>query len=182
MKKETTADYLDFDKVTRVAEKLLKDDKKKIIGLYIIVSINTGLRCSDVLKLTWTDLFSDRVNIKETKTKKSKQFPINDNIKNALKHFVPGNDFVFVSQKKQVFTIQQINRILKKIFEVDSRHLNISSHTLRKTFGRRVWNLNGQREKSLIYLCDLFNHSTPSVTRRYLGIRQDELNEIYLSL
>jgi hypothetical protein len=39
----TTSDYIQFDRATAVGEKLLKDEKLKTLGLYIIVSINSGL-------------------------------------------------------------------------------------------------------------------------------------------
>ena len=40
----TTADYIDYDKATGVANKLLKDTKTELIGRYIIIAINTGLK------------------------------------------------------------------------------------------------------------------------------------------
>ena len=38
------------------------------------------------------------------------------------------------------------------------------------------------RRMALIKLSELFNHSSPSVTRRYLGLRQEELGEVYEAL
>ena len=58
----------------------------------------------------------------------------------------------------------------------------VSSHSLRKSFGRRVWSNDNESERSLIYLSELFNHSSSLTTRIYLGIRQEELNDIYLNL
>ena len=39
----TTAYYLNFDSALNKGKRLLKDDKKKILGLQIIVSINTSV-------------------------------------------------------------------------------------------------------------------------------------------
>ncbi len=50
---------------------------------------------------------------------------------------------------------------------------------MRKSFGRKVYESCGESEKALNYLSELFNHTSLSVTRRYLGIRQEELNNIY---
>jgi integrase len=72
-----------------------------------------------------------------------------------------------------------MNRKLKNVFKKDTRTLNISSLSLRKSFGRRVYENNGESEKALTYLSELFNHSSQSITRQYLGIRQEELNDIY---
>ncbi len=89
---------------------------------------------------------------------------------------------VFISQKNSVFTVQQINRKLKALFINEAKHSNISTHSLRKTFGRRVYENNNESEKALVYLSELFNHTSLSVTRIYLGIRQEELDSIYINL
>lgn len=181
---KTTSDYIDFDRTMNVGLKLINTDSKKIIGLYIIVSINTGLRISDVLKLKWSDLVGDTFEIIEKKTNKHRVIRVNDSIKSVLKKFdiENYNEFIFVSQKGSVYSVQQINRILKNVFKIESKKHNISSHSLRKSFGRRVYENNNESEKSLVYLSELFNHTSLSITRKYLGIRQEELNDIYMNL
>jgi len=180
----TKSDYLNFDTATNKAVNLLQT-KNSILGLYIIVSINTGLRADDVLNLKWSDLKQDKMNVIEGKTKKPRTIAINDNIKKALASFDVGatsDANVFISQKGGVFSIQQINRKLKALFINEAKDSNISTHSLRKTFGRRVYQNNQESEKALIYLSELFNHTSLAVTRIYLGIRQEELNSIYMSL
>lgn len=77
-----------------------------------------------------------------------------------------------------------VNRHLKRIktvYQVKVR--NISTHSLRKTFGRRVVDMSGpDAVMALIKLSELFNHSSPMVTRRYLGLRQEELGAVYEKL
>lgn len=181
---KTTSDYIDFDRSMNVGSKLINTEKKKLLGLYIIVSINTGLRVSDVLNLKWIDLEGDTIQLIEKKTKKHRIIRVNDTIKSTLKKFDghDPNDHIFVSQKGSVFSVQQINRLLKGVFKIESKRHNISSHSLRKSFGRRVYENNNESEKSLVYLSELFNHTSLSVTRKYLGIRQEELNDIYMNL
>ena len=58
----------------------------------------------------------------------------------------------------------------------------LSSHSLRKSFGRQCYEKNNESEKALMYLSEMFNHTSPSITRKYLGIRQEELNNIYMTL
>ena len=48
--------------------------------------------------------------------------------------------------------------------------------------GRRVWENDNQSERALVYLMELFNHSSLAITKRYLGIRQEELDDIYMNL
>ena len=177
----TKADYLNFDTATNKAIKLLSTKDKKI-GLYILVSINSGLRAGDVQDLTWEQLRSDVITLTERKTKKGRTIAVNDAIKKALNHFDNSKGYAFTSQKGGVITIQQLNRKLKSIFSNEAKGNNISTHSLRKTFGRRVYENNNESEKALMYLSELFNHTSISVTRIYLGIRQEELNNIYINL
>ena len=59
---------------------------------------------------------------------------------------------------------------------------DISTHSLQKAFGRRVWENNNESEKALLYLSDSFNHTSIAITRNYLGLRKEELNDIYMNL
>lgn len=57
---------------------------------------------------------------------------------------------------------------------------NFSCHSLRKTFGRQVYNMNSENsELALVKLMELFNHSSLAITKRYLGLRQEEILETY---
>ena len=179
----TTSDYIDFNLATEKANNLLKEDKTKIIGLYIIVSINTGLRISDVLKLTWEQLNSDLITINEKKTGKKKTIKINNNIKDALMNFERDKTgLVFLSQKKSVFSRQHINKLIKDVFSNECKNLSISSHSLRKGFARSLYSKHGESDKILMYLSEILNHTSVQTTRKYLGLRQAELNDIYDSL
>lgn len=195
----TSSDYINFDTAMRTGVKLLQDDKKKIVGLYIIFSINTGLRVSDVLGISWRELLhpiskgNDAfISVLESKTKDTKKeskpriIKLNDAILKALSSFdvIDANldKKVFISQKNSVFSVQQLNRILKDVFSKESKEYNISTHSLRKTFGRQVYENNNQSEHALIKLSDIFQHSKLSITRLYLGIRQSEINDIYDNL
>lgn len=48
---------------------------------------------------------------------------------------------------------------------------DIGTHTMRKTFGYHYY----KRIKDIATLQQIFNHSVPSITKRYIGITQDEL-------
>ena len=89
---------------------------------------------------------------------------------------------IFISQKNAVISTQQLNRLLKIVFASLLPTHCISNHTLRKTFGRRVYENNGRTEDALNYLSEIFNHASLRETRKYLGIRQEELNDIYINL
>jgi len=187
------ADYIEYDHALNKGKMLLSDPKKSILGFYIIYSINVGLRVSDVLKLKHGDMngleVEGEIHLKEQKTKKSRTITINKEVYNAY-HKLLGilkkngkydqNGFVFVSQKRTVYSYKSIDRLLKEIFRNKNRQ--ISSHSLRKGFARRFYEQNNQSEHSLMLLGEAFNHSSLSITKRYLGLRKEEVKNIYLSL
>jgi len=188
-----TSDYIDYDKAMLKGQELLWNDKEMIIGFYIILSVNTGLRVSDVKNIKHSDLArldaGDYLTIQEQKTKKVRKIQINDKIIEAYKYLSgklqeQGNfkmdACIFTSQKNTVFATVSLNRILKQHFAGYAR--NISTHSLRKSFGRRVYELNGESENALIVLSEMFCHSNMAITRRYLGIRQQQIDDIYMSL
>lgn len=180
----TTSDYLNFDSTLNKAMKIIKTDKNYKLGFLVVFGINAGLRISDIFKLKHEDLESDSIPLIESKTNKKRIIRLNDNIKKAYDHLKERcpetTGYIFTSNQNTVFSSQYVNRKLKEMF--GSKSLAVSTHSLRKTFGRRVWENNNQTDKALLYLSELFNHSSPAITKRYLGIRQEELDDIYMNL
>lgn len=180
----TTSDYMNFDSTLNKAMKIIKTDKNFKLGFLVVFGINAGLRISDILKLKHEDFENDSISLTESKTNKKRIIRLNDNVKNAYEILKTRTDvrtgFVFTSNQFTVITVQYVNRKLKEIF--GAKNIAISSHSLRKTFGRQVWSNNNETDKALLYLSELFNHSSSAITKRYLGIRQEELDDIYMSL
>lgn len=186
-----TSDYIEFDKVSRKGYQLLKDPKRCNLGFLLIFSINTGLRISDTLRLKHGDLkMGNTLKVEEKKTKKVRSITLNSNVRNAYSKLVEvlkfkgvdvkDDDFVFTSQKGSVYRTQSINEFLKVIF--NTKELQVSSHSLRKAFGRRIYENNNESENALVLLSDIFGHSSISITRRYIGIRQRTIENAYLTL
>ena len=192
--KNQTSDYIEYNKAYLKGKELLWSEKQSIIGFYIIFSINTGLRVSDILNIKHSDLMDlkqgDSIRVIEKKTRKPREIQVNTKILQAYsdlkqailkrsKHINPDSN-IFISQKGTVYANVSINRILKEIFKGEAR--NISTHSLRKTFGRRVYDQNGQSENALMYLSVMLCHSSLAITRIYLGLRQETINSIYMNL
>ena len=59
---------------------------------------------------------------------------------------------------------------------------NVGSHTLRKTFGRFVFHNAEDKNKALVVLQTIFNHSSPAVTSRYIGLTDEEVSDVFNSL
>ncbi len=180
----TTTDFINYNTAYNTGVNLMKSKKTEIFGFYIIVAINTGLRTSDLKRLTYEDIKADEIQIKEKKTNKLRCIKINEHIKNALTKLTAPRQtgLIFLSQKNTVFSTQHINRLMKKAFFTQALTNNISTHSLRKTFGRTVYERNNESEKALIVLSQAFKHSNIGLTRDYLGITQEEIDNIYLSI
>ena len=92
------------------------------------------------------------------------------------------NELCFLSGKgkKKVYSIQWINIVLKELKnKYDLKIEHFSTHSLRKTFGRKAFESSENAELALVKLMELFNHSSVTITKRYLGLRQEELLNTY---
>ena len=183
----TTADYLVWSDAMNLIRKLAKDENYKM-SLLIELGCFTGLRISDILALRWEQILStEEFTIIEKKTGKKRVLRLNSqlqqHIQECYEHIKPISvkSPILVSQKGTVFTIQRINVILKEIKrKYRLKVKNFSCHSLRKTFGRQVYNMNSENsELALVKLMELFNHSSLAITKRYLGLRQEEILQTY---
>ena len=159
-------------KIEEMKNELLKSGYKNY--LLFICGINTGLRISDLLRLKVHHV-RDRshIIIQEKKTNKEKRFLINNQLKKDFDKYIKRMDdeaYLFISRKGTNNPISRIQayRILNTAAE-EIGITEIGTHTLRKTFG--YWHY--QIYKDVAVLQDIFNHSSPSVTLRYIGINQD---------
>ena len=184
---KTTADYLQWDEAMNLIRKLTKDGNYKM-SLLIALGCFTGLRISDILALRWKQILHvSEFTIIEKKTGKQRTLRLNPQLQRHIAECyeqiqpIGVNAPILVSQKGTIFTIQRINVMLKEIKR--RYHLrvgNFSCHSLRKTFGRQVYAMSGDSaELALVKLMELFNHSSIAITKRYLGLRQEEILETY---
>ena len=183
----TTADYLIWSDAMNLIRKLAKDDNYKI-SLLIALGCFTGLRISDILSLRWKQILNtDEFTVIEKKTGKQRTIRLNpqlqEHIRECYEHIKPVgiNTPILVSQKGTVFSVQRINIILKEVKKKYKLKIkNFSCHSLRKTFCREVYNMNSENsELALVKLMELFNHSSVAITKRYLGLRQEEILQTY---
>ena len=183
----TTADYLIWSDAMNLIRKLAKDGNYKM-SLLVAIGCFTGLRISDILSLRWKQiLYVSEFTITEKKTGKRRTIRLNPELQKHIEdcfiHIQPiGIESpVLVSQKGTTFSVQRINSILKDLKRKYRLKINhFSCHSLRKTFGRQVYNMNSESaELALVKLMELFNHSSVAITKRYLGLRQEEILETY---
>ncbi len=182
-----TSDYMEWDTMMSLIRKLYKDGEIRM-SLLLTCGSFFGLRISDILTLTWNQLiYDDTFTIYEKKTNKRRVVKINreaqKHIKDCYKALNIDEDTekCFLSRKKTVYSTQRINVIFKDIKKKYNLKINnFSTHTMRKTMGRRVFeNAGNNASIALMRLSELFNHSNVNITKIYLGIKQDELLKTY---
>ncbi|CEG25979.1 site-specific integrase [Bacillus sp. B-jedd] len=141
------------------------------------MGINTGLRISDLLSLKVGDVRNrSHIHITEKKTKKVKRFRINESLRNDIITYTQSmTDETYLF--KSLRGTKPIGRCHAwKILSDAAKEIGLSeigTHTLRKTFGYHFY----QKTKDVALLQEIFNHSSPSVTLRYIGINQDLMDE-----
>ncbi len=157
---------------------------------YLLVSVclNSALRISDVLTLKWDRLYSfsshrvkTHISIKEKKTGKRTEIFINAALKSAVKLYIKNkglpsdNAYIFTGENTPnlPLTRTQAHRIIKSAG--NALGLDISCHSLRKTFGYQAW----KQGVPPVMLMKVYNHSAFSITKRYLGIEQEDKDKIF---
>ena len=175
----TKSNYIDFDKAYNAALRM-KGTKNENFGFYIVVAIHTGLRIGDILKLKRKNFEDGVYQLREQKTGKPKFLPFNEKVLQYFNELRNKSEIVFRSNKNTTYSNQQINTKIKQTFQAKNK--NYSSHSLRKSFGRRVYEMNNRSEDALISLSEIYNHTSMRVTRTYLDITQEKLDSIYLGI
>lgn len=150
-----------------------------MFGLY------SGMRISDILPLKVRDVAGDRVILKEKKTHKTRNFPINPTLKKALKKYIESKelqdyDYLFPSRKRNKENGVQVTHIQRKTaWEIISNAgkvvglSGLGTHSMRKTFGYHYYN----QTQDVVRLQKIFNHASPAITLVYIGYHQDELDQ-----
>jgi len=110
----------------------------------------------------------------ESKTNKTKRLFINKQLRSDIEKYIEGmdpEDYLFPSRKGGRITRIQAYNILSDAGKAVGLE-KIGTHTMRKTFGYHHY----LKFKDVAILQQIFNHSSQSVTLRYIGIAQDEID------
>jgi integrase len=185
----TTADYLPWSEAMQLVKKLYRDGRYRD-SILVATGFMTGLRISDILRLTFADILNNEIlTINEKKTGKRREIPLSKDYKKHVEDCFKALGLsdstkpMFLSYQGSVITIQMVNKTLhglKDRYNLSVDHF--TSHSLRKTFARRIYDTATDREYALIKLGSVLGHSNVSITRRYLGIKREEILDCYAAL
>ena len=184
----TTTSFIEWNDFISLITRLEKDKEYKFC-LLISIGVFTGVRISDLLTLKYSHILNEDVFLlTEKKTKKERSIKVNSTLKNIVqrvynKSGVPNLDeFIFLNKygtkciDKSYVNVKLKELFLKYRIKVKG---NVSTHTFRKTLGRRVVDVNDYSSESMVLLMELFGHSNMGITKRYLGIRKEEIHNVY---
>ena len=159
--------------------------------LLFVLGINTGLRISDILSLDIADVLPNkgglnRIELQEKKTKKKRAIALNKKVNRLIERYLEserpaahGNDPLFSSQKGgKAISRQHAYYILNQAAKSVGISERIGTHSLRKTFGYFAY----KQGIDLAMIQKLLNHSSQSETLRYIGITQEQMDDIVLKL
>ena len=180
------------DDVLRLGDVLRVNFGPNYYTLYIL-GINSGLRISDLLALTVRDVWDFEANEpqkwyrqREQKTDKAKLFRWNEAARLVVAEYIRKemrdarpDSLLFESRKKPGTSISRVQvwRVLKAAGKQVGLKEDIGTHTLRKTFGYHAW----RRGTDVRLLQEVYNHSHPSTTLRYISVTQDEVDQVYIN-
>lgn len=151
-----------------------------MIGLY------SGLRISDICNLDISDVENkDYIEVIEQKTGKYKRFPLNENLQAIIWEYLifrkdiygikKSENALFIGKQHGRLDRSQVYRVIIKATKELGIKGNFGTHTMRKTFGYHHY----RQFKDIALLQTIFNHSSQAITKRYIGISQEEIDTSY---
>ena len=137
---------------------------------------NLGMRIGDILQLRLVDIIRDagryRLNIIEEKTGKRRTFTVPAEIYGFLRDFADANG-IAKDQRLFPLTVRAVQKHLKVVCDYLELE-NVSTHSFRKFFATDIYRATGN---DLVLVSKLLQHSSPSITRRYIGISEESMEK-----
>lgn len=175
------------DELKELIQSFIKDGDSKYSLLLMTASL-TGLRVSDITKITWDNLLNDDQEFIVSEEKTGKKRTVN--VPNSLQKFALSlypqcskNQLIFHS-KGHVNRPLKRQSIDKKIKEKTKElfNKNYSMHSFRKYFAYKVLDKAPNKHIGLEIVRQIFNHSSLKITQVYLGINLEDQREAVLNL
>ena len=172
MKTLTTSQYQTIIRTIRKGSGAFRANPR--IAAALTAEANLGMRIGDILRLKLSDIVSDggryHLNITEEKTGKKRTFTVPGELYNYFCDYcreqkIPANAPMFP------ITVRAVQKHLKAVCDLLG-YEEVSTHSFRKWYATDIYNSNGH---DIVLVQTLLQHSSPSVTRRYIGIADERI-------
>lgn len=167
----------DPEKVQEIKDLLLHQSYRNYF--LFVFGINSGLRIGDILPLRVMDVKGKKhLRVREKKTSHTRRIKMTAGLKAEINRYIrrmADSDYLFPSKKgNQPIGRMQAWQIINDATRSAGVEGSIGTHTLRKTFGYHFY----QKTKDVAMLQQIFGHSAPSITLRYIGINDDMVDAV----
>lgn len=172
--------------------------------MLFLIGINIGIRASDLRTLKWNFFFKEAKDdngelefrdfytlqpMKQRKQKKFVKLYFNQVVKKAITNYIKEypienmDDYLFKSRKEgKPLSTAGLWEVIKYTAAEAGIEKNIGSHSLRKTFGYWAWHNAVDKNKALVTLQLVFNHSDSRTTMKYIGLLNSEIEDMFYSI
>jgi integrase len=177
---EKTSDYLTTEEIKKLNRYYFKEENYEM-ALLLEFGFRTLLRFSDISRFTWANVLNkDELIILEKKTGKKRNIKIGKVLKSILLQYYELLLSPDLNSPMFNYSLRHTNRLLQfGARYVGIRKKNVSTHSLRKSGARFLYEENNRSEDVFLKISMILNHSSTQVSRRYLGITQEEISDIY---
>lgn len=172
MKALTTSQYQTIIRTIKTGSGTLRANPR--IATALTAEANLGMRIGDILRLKLSDIVSDggryHLNITEEKTGKKRTFTVPGELYNYFCDYCREQR---ISADAPMFpiTVRAVQKHLKAVCDLLG-YEEVSTHSFRKWYATDIYNSNGH---DIVLVQTLLQHSSPSVTRRYIGIADEKI-------
>lgn len=170
----TTEQYTTIIRTIREGRGSLRANPR--VAAALTAEANLGMRIGDVLRLRLSDIVMDggryRLNVTEEKTGKRRTFTVPGDVYKFLSDYAASRG---IHRDALLFpiTVRQVERHLKAVCDMLG-YQNISTHSFRKWYATDIYESNGH---DIVLVQQLLQHSSPTVTRRYIGISDERVEQ-----
>lgn len=164
-----------------LAESAKSDRVRQRNALIVAIGVNAGFRIGDIVRMQRKHVHGWHIDFYDQKTDKHTRRKMTKKLKERLLIYMGDmkpNEYLFPSRENkgkgknkkrhQHITSNTAYKIIKQAANELGLE-NIATHSLRKTFGMMIY----EQQKDVAIVMDMLNHSSQSITLRYIGKNQD---------
>lgn len=184
----TKADVCTREEFSLLADHLVKEGKEHVVHFMTFIAA-TLRRGGDVLACRFSDIKGNRWTVKEEKTGKVRTVTLNADamaVVKARRAANPKAEFLFQSPRTgKAYTRAAMNKQMiaaRKALAAEGKLTEgrvISAHSFRKMGAKHLYTASGNNIALVQYH---LNHSSSAVTLRYLGVADEQINDVMDSM